>query len=216
MSGHDDDLPDYLKGVEPAPGFDDRDNHTVRPDREGPIGRQPAPKPVVDDDDDDDEHEPREPLRVPVGLIAVVFAVFITLGLFGAASVGAMATWVTDAEREALAAGGSLARVVDDERKIIDELGSRGGNRAELMAAYAAIDGGAGHERGMRALAFTRLVEQQMVAIGDVRGTPLDDRQKKLTIAQRQYEAAMASWRSAAGNPLGRLACGVGLAPAPP
>lgn len=219
MSGSDDDLPDYLKGVQPGGGFDDRDNVTIRPDRESDLGRGPArsPKVVVDDDDDDDDEvEPRPPFPVPPQVILLGVLGIIAVCLFLCAGVAAYGTWIGDDERATLAAGGVLARTVDEERKIIDELGSRGANRADLIAQFADIDRADGQRRGQEALEFARLVDREIVAIGDIRGTVLDDRQKKIRLAQDQYEAALSGWRSKAGNPIGRLACGIGIATPPP
>jgi hypothetical protein len=215
MSGEDD-TPGYLKGVD-QPGFDERDNFTVKASEEGPLASKGFNKYADDDDDDDDDDdEVAPPFRFPwmlVLLVVVVLGAFASLFIAGVAATG---TWIDDAERAALSEAGNLSRVVDEERKILDELGSRGANRAELMALYAGIDESDGHERGLAALKFTRAVDAEVAAIGDIRGSRVADRHKKLALAQTAYENKLGAWDTAAGNPIGAIAVGVGLAHAPP
>ncbi|MEZ4322963.1 MAG: hypothetical protein R3F61_36190 [Myxococcota bacterium] len=212
MSGEDD--PDYLKGVE-QPGFGDRDNFTVKTSEAGPLGRSGYKKRVDDDDDDDDEEE-RPPFQFPWIPLLLVVVVLGALATLFAAGVAATGTWVDDAERAALVEAGNLSKVVEEERKILDELGARGANRTELSELYGHIDETDGHQRGLAALAFTRRVDTEVANIGDIRGTAVEDRHKKLAIAQQRYEEALGSWTSAAGNPIGAIAVAVGLADAPP
>jgi hypothetical protein len=215
MSGEDD-TPDYLRGVD-QPGFDEQDNFTVKASEEGPLENKGFNKYVDDDDDDDDDdEEEKPPLRVPwllILLIVVVLGAFASLFIAGVAASG---TWIDDAERASLSEAGHLARVVDEERKILDELGARGANRVELMAIYAAIDEADGHERGLAALRFTRAVDEEVATIGDIRGSQVADRHKKLALAQKAYEDSLRAWDSAASNPIGAVAVGVGLAEPPP
>jgi hypothetical protein len=217
MSGKDDgDTPDYLRGVD-QPGFDDRDNFTVKVGEEGPLDKKGFDKYRPDDDDDDDDFEDeREPLRIPWPLILLVVIVLGALGTLGIAGVAATGTYIADAERAALAEAGQLSRVVEEERKILDELGARGADRSALMARYAAIDEADGHARGLAALEYTRAVDEAVAMIGDIRGTKVEDRHKKLALAQESYEASLGTWGTAAGNPIGAIAVAVGLADGPP
>ena len=212
MSGHDD-TPDYLKGVD-QPGFDDRDNFTVKSSHEGPLGARGYNKYVYDDDDDITDE--REPLRIPWPLILLVVIVMGAIGTLVVAGVVASGTWVAGVERDALAEAGEIARVVDEERKIMDELGAHGIDKSQLEALFQSIDPEEGHARGFAALRFTHAVDEEVAHIGDIRGTSAADRHKKLAFAQKSYEEKLAAWESAAGNPIGALAIGVGLANAPP
>ncbi len=217
MSGNGDgDTPDYLSGVD-QPGFDERDNFTVKVGEEGPLGKQSFNKHRRDDEfDDDDITDESEPIRIPWMLVLVVVVVLGALTTLGVAGVAATGTYISDAERAALAEAGQLAKVVDEERKILDELGARGADRAALMAGYAAIDEADGHQRGIAALKYTRAVDEAVAAIGDIRGTRVEDRHKKLALAQEAYESKLQTWGGAAGNPIGAIAVGIGLAEGPP
>ena len=84
------------------------------------------------------------------------------------------------------------------------------------MARYSAIDSADGHARGVAALHYTRAVDEAVALIGDIRGTKVEDRHKKLALAQESYEVTLQAWGSAAGNPFGIVAVTIGLADAPP
>ena len=102
--------------------------------------------------------------------------------------------------------------LVDEERKILDELGSRGADRAGLMSIYAELDGTDGHARGLKALEFTRAVDEAVASIGDIRGSQVEDRHKKLALAQSKYEDTLRAWDGATSNPIGMVAVTIGLA----
>ncbi|MCA9567248.1 MAG: hypothetical protein KC656_05375 [Myxococcales bacterium] len=216
--GSDDDLPDYLRGVS-NDGFQGQDNYTLRTDQDGPMSNSTFDKrSVLEDDLDDDTDE--KPAPPPVrGLLALVAVAFFALGLLvlliGAATA-AGATVIRGAQHDAEAAGEALVQVVINEKRIVPELGARGGNRGELEELLAAVDSSSGLERSYRALAYTNAVQAQIVAIGDVRNTPIQRRQHEIDLAQDHFEGALAAWSSSAGNPLGRLAVTFGLADGPP
>lgn len=216
MSGNDD-IPDYLKGVDN--GVPEQDDFTIRSDATPAIGSTPvrkAPPRRSYDDEEDDEDERRPRRAFPFQALLLVFAAMGGIVLLIAAGVAAFGTWIADAEKAALSATGSLSRVIDEERKIIDELGSRGANRTSLMSKYVAIDEADGHARGRAAFEFAVAVDHEIVTIGDVRGSTIFDRQQKLTAAQKAYDEAMSAWEGAAYNPVGKLAVAAGIANAPP
>lgn len=214
MAGNDD-IPDYMRGVDQQGFGSDQDNFTLRPDVEGPIGNKAYRKGGLDDDDDDDDEE-RPPiaggltgiLTIVVGALVVVLA--LTL-LFGAV-VAAGATMIRDAQHEAERTGVALVEVVIEERNIVTELGARGGNRAELERMLGKVDSSSGLERAMAALAYTHAVQNEIVALGDLRNTPVQKRQHALDRAQDAFEQGLAGWESASGNTLGQIAVKAGLA----
>ena len=147
--------------------------------------------------------------------LVAFFALGLLVLLIGAATA-AGATVIRGAQHDAEAAGEALVQVVINEKRIVPELGARGGNRGELEELLAAVDSSSGLERSYRALAYTNAVQAQIVAIGDVRNTPIQRRQHEIDLAQDHFEGALAAWSSSAGNPLGRLAVTFGLADGPP
>jgi len=214
MSGKDE-TPDYLKGVDQV-GFNEADNFTVKTAEAGPLGHKAYNKHHDDDDDDDDDDELGPGFRVPWLLILLAVVVMGALASLGVAGIVATGTWIADQDRAALAEGGRLAKTIQEERKIVDELGSQGANRRTLAEMYTAIEPATGHDRGLKALLFAVQVDEEVASIGDIRGTRVEDRHKKIAIAQQAYVDTLRAWDSAANNPIGRIAIGVGLAEAPP
>ncbi len=218
MPGMDDDLPDYLRGVEQVPQFDEGDDYTLRPDRPGPISNRGFSSFEPDDIDDDLTEERRPPIEVRLlvlaGLgVALALVVLLLLGALTAAG----ATYIRDAEKATVQSANKLIKVVKAERKIVAELGARGGNRAELQELLAEVDrSDGGIDGGLKALTYTYAVQNQIVAIGDLRNTPIYRRQQRLDVAQDAFENDLGSWESSASSPLGWLALTLGLANEPP
>jgi hypothetical protein len=216
----DDDLPDYLRGVEQQEGFGpERDNFTLRPDADGPMGRASFDKYADVDEEDDEEDDGKQFLggaqgiaTLFVGGLVLLVALVVLLGAVTA--VGA--TFVRDAELATASSGSALVDVVVAERDIVRELGARGGDRTTLDAKLAAVDRATGLAKSMAALEYTHAVQNEIVAIGDVRGTPIQARQHALDRAQDDFESSLQDWRNSAGNPIGSLAVATGMAsPAP-
>lgn len=215
--GGDDDLPDYLRGVEQS--FDADDNYTLKPDRAAPLSASGYDLygDAEDDEEDDDERRPSGPgVTGVLGLIAGCGGlVFATLVLAGA-SLAAYATVVNGAQIEAEEAGAALVRTVDAQKKVVTELGARGGDRGELERLLADVESAQGFEQSLAALEFTHAVQKQIVGIGDLRQTPIAKRQTALDRAQDHFEHKLAGWQGSAGNPLGQAAVALGLANAAP
>lgn len=218
MSGYDDDLPDYLRGVDQQQGYPEPDAPAAGGGGalDGGFERYAAPPdPLGDDELTEEVARPSAlgPAVMVVGGLTVVGGLLLLLGGF---AVAMWASLIQTAESDALANGESLVEVVIAEKRIVDELGARGGNRAELEALLADVDGSSGLDRGIRALAYTNAVQDQIVQIGDLRNTPVQRRQHALDAAQDRFEASMTAWQTSAGNPLGQAAVGLGLANPPP
>lgn len=209
MSG-DDDLPDYLRGVtdQPEPSRKRGGAADVRT-----IGAAVTAEP--EDDDDDDYVEDRPPFISPLLVIAVL-ALLILISITSLGSVMIGGSMVGGAEEVTLRRAAEISDVVVAEAKVIDNIGSLGGDRAKLQRLYDAIDGQEGVARGLASLQFSHAVETEVVQLGDIRGTPLHDRQEKLVLATRNFEQALEGWRSASGGVLGSVAITIGMAnPAP-
>lgn len=219
MSGHDDDLPEYLRGVQQQAGFEGPDdNYTLRPgDGGAPLdgGGFDRYADPLGDEEDDDEPKPSVlgPIVVVGGGITLVGGLLLLLGGF---AVAMWAGLIQSAEADTQVNAEQLVQVVVEQKKIVDELGARGGNRAELESLLAAVDSASGIDKGFRALDYTHAVQDQIVQIGDLRNTPVQPRQYELDLAQDRLEASVGAWRTAAGNPLGQVALAFGLANPPP
>ena len=166
------------------------------------------------EDDPDWEAEPRGPLVHPLvglvgcGTLCLLVLISVSAVLLGGIGVGS-------AEEATLVQAGELARAVAEERQIIDELASRGGDRAKLERLYEGTEAAEGQDKGRAAMRYARAVESEIVTIGDVRGTALDTRREKLSIRLKNYERAHGEWSSAAGGIPGSIAVLIGTANPP-
>lgn len=211
MSGHDDDLPEYLRGVVQADG----DGNQPEPP---PQERRGSTTPIYDDDDfddDDDDYGDRPPLISPL-LVLIVVGVFglACIGFLGSTVIGG--SFVGSAQEIAAAESKELVAVVLQEEKIIDGLVSRGGNRATLEKLYGRIESEKGLKQGLAALAYGREIERQCVQLGDLRGTTMDKQRGDIVLALDDFEEALAAWDASAGGPFGALAVTFGMANEPP
>lgn len=210
MSG-DDDLPEYLRGVTDQPVPSRRRGGTTPP----PVMRTIGASSKTDYDDDDDYVEERPPFISPLLVIVILLLItVITVTSLGSVMIGG--SMVSAGEEATQRRAAEISTLVTEEAKLIDYVGSLGGDRVKLQRKYDAIDGTEGVARGLASLEFAHAVETEVVQLGDIRGTPLHDRQDELVLATRNFEEALQGWRAAARSFLGSVAITIGMANPPP
>ena len=210
MSG-DDELPEYLRGVTEKSVPSRRRGSTTPP----PVMRTIGASPTAYDDDDEDFTDDRPPFISPLLVIVVLLLLMvITVSTLGSVMLGG--SLVASAEQVTEQRAIEIAAVVVDEVKVIDNIGSLGGDRVKLQGLYDQIDGNQGVARGLASLKYAHAVEAELVQLGDIRGTPLHDRQEKLVLASRRFEQSLDGWRGASSSILGGAAVTIGMANPPP
>lgn len=149
---------------------------------------------------------------VVAGMMCVALVVVMVAGM-GMSSLSDAADATTSSQIE-------LYRVLNEERRLVDELGMLGADRTRLEEAYVAyMEEEAEPARIGAALTLVTAVDEQAKDRLDSSGTELAEvlhHVREVRAAHLEYVGALHEWREAAVAPTGRLLITIGLGPSPP